>query len=341
MTADASQSAFPSLLDWGILSAIFIVLLIFDFVLTRRGHTIAFRESLALVVFSTVVALAIGAWIFIAGDTQRGVEYISTYTAERALSIDNMFIFLVIFNYFGVPDVYRPRALLIGIVGALIARGAFIAAGVTIISFASWVLFILGAFLIYTAYKVWQQDHSEVKPADNLILRAFRRVMPITDQYHGHKIFIRQNAKWIATPFALVIISLATTDVLFALDSIPTNFGITQDGFVIWSSTAMAVLGMRPLYFLVVDLISGFHLLQYGLALILLFVGAKIIFNETVNQLYQFDVIATEHLIDPLWESFIALAVIVLVLAGSIILSKLTKPKHPPPTAPPPTAPQA
>ena len=195
--------------------------------------------------------------------------------AERALSIDNLFVFLIIFGYFSVPAQYQARALLWGIVGALIARAVFIAAGVAVIAAFSWVLYILGAFLLYTAYKLAFTGDQEVDPGKNLALRIAKKVTTVSSEYDGHNFFTRINGVRAVTPMLLVVLVLGTTDVVFAVDSIPTVFGITTNSFIVWSSNAMAVLGMRPLFFLIAGLVKLFVYLQYGLAAILGFVGAK------------------------------------------------------------------
>ncbi len=295
-----------------------VLLLIFDlFVLTRGDHEVSIKEASLLTVFWTVIGSATGVWLWLQSGVEQGVQYFSAYVAERALSIDNLFVFIVIFGYFQLPKKYQARALLFGIVGAIIARGIFIAVGVTIITYLSWVLFILGAFLIYTAYKLAFSNAHDVDPNKNIAVRLFRKIMPVTDKYDGHNFFTRlPSGALAATPFLLVVISLGSMDIVFAIDSIPTVLGISKDPFIVWSSNAMAVLGMRPLFFLLEGLVRLFRYLSYGLALILAIIGAKIIFEETLNQ------IETEfHFISTLGDIYLVLGIIVGILIGSVILS--------------------
>ena len=272
------------------------------------------KEAAWLTVFWTAVAGAVGVWILLAGNTQQGVEYFAGYAAERALSIDNLFVFIIIFGYFSLPKEHQARGLLFGIIGALLARAVFIAIGVAVISAFTWFLFILGAFLIYTAYKLAFAGEQEVDPGKNIAVRLFKRFMPVSDDYDGTKFFTRKNGVRAATPFLLVIIVLATTDVVFAIDSIPTVFGITDDPFIVWTSNAMAVLGMRPLFFLIVGMVKLFRYLQYGLAAILGFVGLKMIVETAIEDF---------HVISKLGDIYLALGIIVGILVGSVLLSMI------------------
>jgi len=269
------------------------------------------KEAAWLTLFWTLVAGVVGVWVWTA-DSQQGIEYITGYVAERALSIDNLFVFIVIFGYFNLPKQYQAKGLLFGIVGALLARAVFIAIGVAVITAFSWFLFLLGAFLIYTAYKLAFASEQEVDPSKNITVRLFRRFMPVNTEYDGTKFFSKLNGVRAVTPFLLVVLVLGTTDVVFAIDSIPTVFGITDDPFVVWSSNAMAVLGMRPLFFLLVGMVKLFRYLQYGLAAILGFVGAKMIVEEALHDF---------HVIGELGDIYLSLVIIVGILVGSVLLS--------------------
>jgi len=271
------------------------------------------KEAAWLTLLWTAIAAGAGVWIWTVGATDQGASYVTAYVAERALSIDNLFVFLVIFNYFGLPTPLRARGLLCGIVGALIARAIFIALGVAAISRFSWFLYVLGAFLIYTAYKLVLAGGGAVDPRRNLFVRLFRRMVPVTDTFDGHKFFTRTQAGALAaTPFLLVVIVLGTTDAVFAVDSIPTVFGITSDAFIVWSSNAMAVLAMRPLFFLLAGLVNLFRYLQYGLGIILGFVGVKMIVETAFPHW---------HLTNKEGDIFVALGVILFVLFGSVMAS--------------------
>ena len=306
---------FDSIWTWVVFNAVLVGLLFLDLVvLMRRDHVVGMKEAAWLTAFWTVVGIAPVAYIILAGDGGAGVTYLTAYVAERALSLDNLFVFLVIFGYFKVPPQYQPRGLLWGIVMALLARAVFIAAGVALITAFSWVLFILGAFLVYTAYKLAFAGDHEVDPSQNLALRLFRRVAPVSSEYDGHNFFTRIGGARAATPMLLLVIVLGTTDIVFAVDSIPTVFGITTDAFLVWSSNAMAVLGMRPLFFLLAGMVKIFRFLQYGLAGILGFIGVKMIVEEAFHDF---------HLISEDADIFVSLGVIVFVLTSSIALSLL------------------
>ncbi len=294
------------------------VLLVLDLlVLTRNDREVSMRRAAWLTAFWWGVAVIVGIWIFTAGTNEQGVSYTTAFIVEKALSIDNLFVFLVIFGYFQLPAKLQLRALLFGIVGALVARAIFISVGLTIIGLFSWILFILGAFLVYTAYKMAFLGDTEVDPGQNPMVRLFRRFMPVTDGYEGHKFFTRlPNGKRAATPFLMVIIALGTTDIIFAIDSIPTVFGITQDAFIVWSSNAMAVLGLRPLFFLLAGLVKIFRFLQYGLALVLALIGVKMIVEEAAHTL-------DFHLPEIMETPFTSLVVITIIFATTIVLSKM------------------
>jgi tellurite resistance protein TerC len=201
---------------------------------------------------------------------------------------------------------------LFGIIGALLARAIFIGIGVAVITAFSWFLFLLGAFLIYTAYKLAFAGEQEVDPSKNITVRLARKFMPVSTEYDGTKFFTKMNGVKAITPFLLVVLVLGTTDVVFAIDSIPTVFGITDDPFIVWSSNAMAVLGMRPLFFLLVGMVRLFRYLQYGLAAILGFVGLKMIVEEALHDF---------HVISELGDIYLSLGIIVGILTGSVLLS--------------------
>jgi tellurite resistance protein TerC len=308
---------------WIGFNLVLVGLLVLDlFVLSRKEHIVGLKEAGWLTAFWTLVAVGVGVWVYLAGDSKLAVEYTTAYVAERALSIDNLFVFLVIFGYFKLPREYQARALLFGIVGALLARAIFIAIGVAVISAFSWFLVILGAFLVYTAYKLAFAGDQEVDPGKNIAVRLFKRVMPVSDEYNHTHFFVHlPSGARAASPFLLVVLVLGTTDVVFAVDSIPTVFGITDHSFIVWASNAMAVLGMRPLFFLLEGMVRLFRFLQYGLAIILAFVGLKMIVETAfANWLHEVEKSAG------LGEQaviFMSLAFILLVLAGSVLLSAI------------------
>jgi len=269
---------------WISFNALLVVLLFLDLVVLGRARTVSMREAVLGTIFWTAVAFAVNGAIFFFGSKAEGTDFLTAYIVERALSIDNLFVFLVIFTYFGVPEKYKMRALLWGIVGALVARAVFITAGVAVINAFQPIVYVLGAFLIYTAYKLATSGDSEVDPERNIALKLARKFFRVSDDYDGQKMLTRIRGGALAmTPMLLVVIVLATTDVVFAVDSIPSVLAITTDGFIVWSSNAMAVLGMRPLFFVLAGAVAHFRYLQYGLAAVLGFVGFKMISEEFIH----------------------------------------------------------
>ncbi len=298
---------------WIIFNIVLVIALIIDLYVSRQTKEVSMKEAAYRTLFWTGVAAAIGAWIFIEiGSTKLGIEYTTAYVAERALSLDNLFVFIVIFKYFKLPKKYEAKGLLYGILGALIFRALFITIGVAAINTFSWFLLILGGFLIYTAYKLAFAGDHEVDPSNNLAVKAFKKIMPVTKEYHGTKFFTKIKNVRYATPFLMVVIVLETSDIIFAIDSIPTVFGITDDPFIVWSSNTMAILGMRPLYFLLAGMVNIFRYLQYGLALILGFIGLKMIVEYLFHGF---------HIISELGDVYLSLAIIISIIMGSIIFS--------------------
>ena len=307
---------------WIGFNLLLVILLVLDLgVLTRKDHVVGMKEATLLTLMWTAIAGGVAIWMFVFIGTDQGAKYLTSYVVERALSIDNLFVFLVLFSYFKLPREYQPRALFFGIIGALIARAVFIALGISVINAFAPVLFVLGGFLVYTAYKLAFSGSHDVDPEKNLALRVARKFTKVSPSYDGHKFFTLSNGVRMATPFLLVVIVLGTTDIVFAVDSIPTVLGITREGFIVWTSNAMAVLGMRPLFFLLAGMVALFRYLQYGLAAVLGFVGAKMMFNEAVHQ-FNLDIHIDEQL-----EVYGSLAIVILTLAVSILLSKLIPPK--------------
>ncbi len=305
--------------------AVVILLAIDLVVLSGKDHHVGMREATLLTIFWTLLAAGVGVWVFVQGGRELGIEYTTAYVAERALSIDNLFVFLVIFNYFALPDLFRSRALLFGIVGALIARAVFIFFAIGIISVFEPILYLLAAVLIFTAYKLMTSHDEDIDPSKNIVVRVFRRFTPVSEEYDGHNFFTVKNGIRMATPFALVVIVLASTDVVFAIDSIPTVVGISKNQFIIWSSNAMAVLGMRPLFFLLEGLVNLFRFLSYGLAAILAFIGVKIIVETGFHDQFH-DLVHDLGVPDS--EVSIAitlgsLAIVIAILVGSVIASVL------------------
>jgi tellurite resistance protein TerC len=267
------------------------------------------KESATWVGIWVALALAFGVVVFFWKGTETGFEYFAGYLLEYSLSVDNMFVFVLIFTYFQVPFAYQHQVLFYGILGALIFRGLFIAAGVSLIQTFDWIIYVFGAFLIITAVRI-AISTEEVHPDENPILNFAKRRLPTTTKFDGQKLFTIENGKRVATPLLIVLLFIEMTDIVFAVDSIPAIFGITDDPFIILTSNVFAILGLRALYFLLADVIDRFHLLKYGLAIVLAFVGTKMLLEAF-------------HIEIPVQLS---LLVIVVVLGITTVLSLLIPP---------------
>jgi tellurite resistance protein TerC len=241
----------------------------------RKAHVVSFRE--AGIWTAVWVALAFvfnaGVWHFMG--PQKGVEFLTGYLIEKSLSVDNIFVFALIFSYFAVPAQYQHRILFWGILGALVMRAAFIAAGAALITNFHWIIYVFGAFLIITGLKMALAPDKGLEPERNPVVRLVRRLVRVTDRYDGQKFFVREGGAWAATPLFLVLVLVEATDLVFAVDSIPAIFAITTDPFIVYTSNVFAILGLRSLYFLLGGVMEKFEYLKLGLAGILVFVGGK------------------------------------------------------------------
>jgi tellurite resistance protein TerC len=268
-------------IQWTVFFALLFGMLALDLgVFNRREHRIGLREALFWSVVWTLVALAFNFWIFQKFGRQIGLEFLTGYVIERSLSFDNIFVFVVIFNYFAVPAEHQHRVLFWGILGALVSRGLFIAMGTALLARFEWLIFVFGAFLVYTGVKIFRSPETEVHPERNPVVRAFQRFMPLTGRYHGRHFFVHEDGRMKATPLMLVLVVVEATDVVFAVDSIPAVFGVTTNAFIVFTSNIFAILGLRALYFLLAGLMHKFHYLSYGLGMVLVFVGAKMLTHE-------------------------------------------------------------
>jgi tellurite resistance protein TerC len=262
--------------------AFVIVMLVVDLrVFQRRAHVISIKESLLWASFWIVLSLLINLAIFLwYPSDDRGasaLQFFTGYLIELSLSVDNLFVFLLIFSYFAVPAVHQHKVLFWGILGAVVMRLTFIVAGVALISKFHWVLYIFGAFLILTSIRMALQKDRRIDPGRNPVLRLFRRLMPVTDDYEGDKFFIKRAGRTIATPLFVVLLVIETTDVIFATDSVPAVLGITLDPFIVFSSNVCAILGLRALYFALAGIMKMFRYLSYGLVVVLFFIGVKML----------------------------------------------------------------
>lgn len=259
--------------------AVFIIgALIFDLgVLQRRVHTVKAKEALLWTLFWIVLALVFNGVIYYIQGSQKAMAFLTGYLIEKSLSMDNLFVFLVIFTYFGVEPAYQPRVLRWGIIGAIITRAIFIALGVALISLFHWMLYIFGGLLIITAAKLLLQQETSVHPEKNIILRWFRQIVPISCDYHGARFFTKTGTKWLGTPLLVVLVVIESTDIVFAIDSVPAILGITTDPFIVYTSNVFAILGLRALYFFLAAVMLKLRYLKYGLAVILGFIGVKML----------------------------------------------------------------
>lgn len=263
---------------WLITVGLIVGLLLFDLLTsTRKAHDVSFKEATFWSIFYIAVAVIFGAWVWSDFGAQFGKEYFAAYIVEKSLSVDNLFVFLIILTNFAVPSIYHQRVLMVGIVLALFMRAIFIALGAAALEAFSFTFVIFGGILLWTGIKLFQHWDEDPDPTENPIVRYVQKKIPFTNEYHGGKIFIRENGKRIATPLLLVMIAIGATDLLFALDSIPATFGVTQEPFLVFAANAFALLGLRALYFLIKNLVNKLVYLSMGLAFILIFIGIKLI----------------------------------------------------------------
>jgi tellurite resistance protein TerC len=290
---------------WAAFVALVAVLLIADLLLVHRtAHVISFKEAAIESAVWIAIGLSFTLVVFGWHGGQAAGEYLSGYLIEKSLSVDNVFVWAVIFSFFGVPREFQFRVLFWGIFGALVLRAIFIFAGVALIEQFEWILYVFGAFLLYTAVRIARHDEAEVHPENNIALKVVRRVIPSTNEYDGQKLFTRRTGRRLATPLFAVLILIETTDVVFAVDSIPAILAVSREQFIVFSSNAFAILGLRALYFLLAGAAGRFRYLNVGLGVILAFVGIKML--------------ATEWYHFPTWAS---LLVITLVLTVAIVTS--------------------
>ena len=246
----------------------------------KKPETVTIREAVVWSIVWVVLALLFNAGVFYFAGPTTGQEFLAGYLIERALSFDNIFVFVIIFSYFGVPSKYQHKALLWGVVGALVTRSLFIAAGAALISRFEWVLYFLGVILIISGWKMLGNKGVDVHPEKNLFIRLAKKVFPVSSGYESAKFTLRKGGKLFVTPLLLVVITIETTDIVFAVDSIPAVFGVTRDPFIVYSSNIFAILGLRATYFLLAGIMDTFHYLSHGLSLILMFIGVKMLIGE-------------------------------------------------------------
>jgi tellurite resistance protein TerC len=270
----------------------------------RRAHAISIKEALLWSIVWMALAFTFNAGVYSWFGATRGLEFLTGYLIEKALAVDNIFVFAVIFSYFAVPVAYQHRVLFWGILGALVLRAIFIVLGAALLQKFHWVIYIFGAFLILTGVKLLLQGDDEIHPERNPVFRLFKRMVRSVSEYHSGQFFLSKNGKWYATPLLLVLVSIEVTDVIFALDSIPAIFAVTSDPFIVYTSNIFAILGLRSLYFLLAGVMHKFQYLKIGLALVLAFVGTKMVLAD----IYKIPIAAS-------------LGVVAALITGSVILS--------------------
>jgi tellurite resistance protein TerC len=279
----------------------------------RRAHEVRVREALVWTGVWVGLALVFNLGVYLWFGSERALEFLTGYVIEKALSVDNLFVFLVIFSYFSVPPKLQHRVLLWGILGALVMRAVFILAGAALLQRFHWVIYLFGGFLVITGIKLlFQRDH-EVHPERNPILRLFRRAVPAVAGYRGAHFLVREDGKWFATPLLMVLVVVEATDIVFAVDSIPAIFAITSDPFIVFTSNIFAILGLRALYFALAAMMGRFYYLKVGLGLVLTFVGVKMV----IVDVYKIPIA-------------VSLLVVVVLLTGSVVISLLRPPAKPP-----------
>jgi tellurite resistance protein TerC len=248
----------------------------------RRAHEISLREAGVETLVWVALSLGFGTWIYFSHGHGTGLEFFAGYVIEKSLSVDNVFVFLLIFQYFRVDSRYQHRLLFWGVLGALVMRGVMIGLGSVLIERFEWILYFFGAFLLYGGFKLFRADHS-VKPEKSSILKLAKKILPMSASGHGQNLFVREAGKWLVTPLFLVVIVLETTDLVLAVDSIPAVFGVTRDPFIVYSSNVCAILGLRAIYFLLAGILPFFKYLDEGLAIVLMFIGAKMLAQPWVQ----------------------------------------------------------
>lgn len=304
---------------WALFGATVVIGLAVDLLAHRKDHIIGFREAAYWSAGWVGLALVFAGLIFVQLGADAGAEYTTAWLLEKSLSVDNLFVFALIFGYFKVPRAYQHRVLFFGVLGALVFRAVFLMAGVAVVSKFTAVLFVFAAVLLYSAYKLLGDEDDSYDPSTSTAVRLLRKVIPITDDYHGSKFFIKKAGRRVGTPLLAVVVAIEAADLIFAVDSVPAVLAVSDDPFIIYTSNAFAILGLRALYFLLSGLLDRFHYLGKGLAIILAFIGVKLILQAS-HKVFSEDI--------PEIGSVIGLVVIVVVLAGSILASIKNPPKH-------------
>ncbi len=309
-----------SLLVWSVTVGAILLLIIVDLLtVSAKPHEVKFKEAAGWSIFYIGIAIGFGIWVWQQYGSQMGTEFFAAYLVEKSLSVDNLFVFVIILAQFAVPSAYHQRVLLIGVILALVLRAIFIAVGAAALHAFAFTFVIFGAILIWTGVGLFKHWDEDPEPGDNAIVKRIRKRITMVDEFHGTRLFIRQHGKRVATPMFLVMIAIGSTDLLFALDSIPATFGVTSETFLVFSANAFALLGLRALYFLVKGLLDRLIYLSLGLSIILMFIGVKLIMTYLHEEFTSIPKISTP----------IGLAVIGTILVISTVAS-LVKTKSDP-----------
>jgi len=265
-------------LPWILFNAFVLLMLAIDLgVFHRQSKKVSFKEAITWSVVWITLALIFNGWIYYSMGEKPALEFLTGYLVEKSLSVDNIFVFVLLFSFFKVPDEYRHRVLFWGVIGALIMRAIFIGVGAVLIAKFHWIIYLFGAFLVFTGYKMFKKSAADMHPEQNPLVSWFIKRGKVTNEYHGKKFFVTIDGKRLAPPLFLCLLSIEFTDLLFPVNSIPAIFAITNDPFIVYTSNVFAILGLRSLYFALEGIITKFPYLRYGLAIILIFIGCKML----------------------------------------------------------------
>jgi tellurite resistance protein TerC len=288
---------------WFIFTAVVLVLLALDLgVFHRKSHQVSFREAMGWTIVWVILSTAFGGWIWNAYGSAKAIEFFTGYLIELSLSADNVFVFALVFTFFAVPQSYQHKVLFWGILSALVLRFIMIMAGAALIINFAWIIYVFAAFLIITAIKMLVSKDEEIHPENNPVVRLFKRLVPTTTAYEGDRFIVKRGGLWMATPLLVVLVCVEVSDVIFAVDSIPAIFAVTKDPFIVFTSNVCAILGLRSLYFVLAGVMNRFIYLKTGLALVLGFVGVKMLLSHTPYKI----------------DSLVSLGVVALILAGAV-----------------------
>ncbi|HXH23236.1 MAG TPA: TerC family protein [Dehalococcoidia bacterium] len=270
-----------SLWLWAAFNIGILVLLVVDLgIFHREAHAVSVREAALWTVTWVSLAMAFDLGVYLLADPEPGLAFLTGYVIELSLSVDNIFVFVLLFAYFAVPPAYQHRVLFWGILSVILMRGSVIVAGSVLVEQLHWILYVFGALLIISAWRMATQGGGHDDPSQNPAVRFIRRFFPVTENYEGHRFFVRRDGVFMVTPLFIVLVALNTTDLVFAIDSIPAIFAITHDPFIVYTSNLCAVMGLRSMYFLLAGVVDRFHYLQFGLSVILAFVGTKMLLED-------------------------------------------------------------